>query len=122
MRERKTQFFDQWDRDLATIHNENIRARSVQRKTEVMARFNKVEASYGQVQTAFGPFMSDLRDIRTALTTDLTPAGVAAIQEPAKKANQDAQPVRQALTQLAAEFRELGVKLSASTSQPTTTK
>jgi hypothetical protein len=118
MREKRTEFFDQWDRDVATIQNENIRARSVQRKSDVMAHFNKVEASYVQVQTAFGPFMSDIRDIRAALTSDLTTAGIATIQEPARKAKRDAEPARKALTQLATEFRELGVKLSASAPQP----
>ena len=118
MREKRTEFFDQWDRDVATIQNESIRARSVQRKAEVMAHFNKVEASYIQAQTAFGPFMSDVRDIRTALASDLTTAGIKTIQEPSKKANQDAEPVRKALAQLANEFRELGVKLSATAPQP----
>jgi hypothetical protein len=111
-------YFQNWDEDLAKINNEDIRARSTERKNEVSARFERVGASYQKVTAHFAPFMSDLRDIRTALGTDLTAGGLASIKEILDKAKKDAVPLRESLAELSREFRELGVSLAVSTPQP----
>ena len=118
MQQERAAYFQQWDKDLAKIENENIRNRSAERKNAVAARFETVRARYAQVQTAFAPFLSDLEDIRTALSADLTASGLAAVKDVVNKANQDAVPLRESFGKLSAEFKELGVSLSATTPQP----
>ena len=113
-----TAYFKQWDKDLAKIQNEDIRNRSSERKSAVSARFERVKANYGQVKTDFAPFMSDLKDIRTALAADLTVGGLGAVKGAASKANQDVLPLRESIGKLSADFKELGVSLSAKTPQP----
>ena len=108
-------YFDQWDKDLAGIRNEDIRTRSEARKTEVTAKFTHMSAQYAETKAAFKPFMSDLRDVQKFLGTDLTTAGLAAIKDPAAKANQDAVPLKESMVKLSGEFAELGVSLSPST-------
>lgn len=115
MQEQGAAYFQQWDTELATIQNENIRTRSLDRKNTVSARFDKVRASYTQARADFAPFLSDLRDIRTALTADLTSGGLASVKGASDKAGRNVYPLRASLTGLASDFKTLGVSLSAST-------
>lgn len=108
-------YFRNWDVELAKIQNEDIRERSSDRKAAVAARFDKVRVSYVQTKAAFIPFMSDLKDIRTALATDLTAGGIAAIKSTANKADRNVTPLRESLTDLEADFKALGIALSSST-------
>jgi hypothetical protein len=62
---------------------------------------------------AFVPFMSRLTDVRTALTTDLTSGGLNSIRSAADQARSDAAPLREALRQLSADFKYLGLSLSS---------
>lgn len=115
MQSQGSAYFQQWDEELAKIQSEDIRSRSAERKSTVAAHFDRVRISYGQAKTAFEPLLSDLKDIRTALATDLTTEGLASVKSVVNKANQDAPPVRESLGKLAADFKELGVSLSADT-------
>lgn len=112
MNSRGAAYFEQWNQDLATIQNEDIRSRSQARQQEVAARFQQIAASYAEAKTAFQPFMSDLRDLQRFLATDLTPGGIASAKKIAAKVNQDAVPLRASMTKLAGEFREMGVALT----------
>jgi hypothetical protein len=59
--------------------------------------------------------MSDIKDIRTALSTDLTAGGLASVKGLASQANDAAKPLRESLIRLSAEFRKLGVSISTTT-------
>jgi hypothetical protein len=115
MKERGADYFKTWDEELAKIRNEDIHTRSLDRKNAVAARFERVRVSYVQATADFAPLMADLKDIRTALATDLTPGGLASIKGLAAKANLQAPALRMALSQLSADFKELGVALSPAT-------
>ena len=115
MQSRGAAYFQQWDAELAKIHNEDIRTRSQDRRNAVAARFDLVRVNYSQTKTAFAPLMSDLKDIRTALGTDLTTGGLASVRGSVSKANSDTPAVRESLGRLAADFKELGISLSTAT-------
>jgi len=108
-------YFRTWDEELAKIQNEDIRSRSTDRKNAVAARFEKVRISYAQTKADFVPFMSDLKDIRIALATDLTAGGIASIKKIANKADDNAAPLRKSLTTLEDDFKALGISLSSTT-------
>ncbi len=111
-------FFDEWDKKLATIKNEDIKARSTQRKEAVVASLESVKAGFQQARATFQPYMSDLKDIQAALKIDLTKAGLESVKPDIAKANQDAVPLKDAVTKLVAEFKTLGVALSPVTEAP----
>lgn len=106
-------YFSNWDEELAKINNENIRSRSADRKNAAAEQFDQVKAGYLHAKNDFTPFMSDLEDIRTALATDLTADGLNSIRSVVNKANTDAATLRLALNNLSADFKKLGVSLSA---------
>ncbi len=108
-------YFRTWDEELAKINNEDIRSRSTDRKNAVAARFERVRVTYVQTKSAFIPFLSDLKDIRTALATDLTAGGLASVKTVANHAGDNVPPLRESLSNLESEFKSLGVSLSANT-------
>ena len=115
MREQGAAYFQKWDAELAKIQNDDIETRSLDRKNAVAARFERVRVSYAQTTADFAPFMSDLKDIRTALATDLTAGGLASVRGLASKANDKVLPLRESLIRLSTEFKNLGVSISTAT-------
>ena len=112
MKSQGADYFKTWDKQMATIKNEDIRNRSEARKGEVASKFGRISQSYDETRTAFAPFMSDLRDVQKFLSTDLTAGGLSAIKGVAAKANADAVPLKSALGKLSDEFKGLGLSMS----------
>lgn len=106
-----TNYLATWATNLTTIKNEDIRKQSAERREAVMKQFENVKASYADASKAFSPLLSDLRDIRTALSTDLTAAGVDAIRKSMTGVNKHAEDVRKSLGALSTQFREFGKSL-----------
>jgi len=115
MREQGADYCQKWDVELAKIQNDDIQTQSSDRKNAVSARFEKVRVSYAQTTANFAPFMSDLKDIRTALATDLTAGGIASVKSLASKADEKVPQLRESLIRLSAEFKSLGVSISPAT-------
>lgn len=121
MRAKGNDYFKAWDEQTAKIQNEDIKNRSAARKEEMTKKFTDIKMSYTQASEQFKPFMQDLKDIQTALATDLTPGGVTAIKGAADKANKDAVPLKDSINKLAAQFKEVGAAMQSATPPPATT-
>lgn len=115
MGEKSKEFFAAWDAELALINNEDIKARSQARKTEVTTQLDNIKRSYTEAEVAFRPLMSELQDIKKYLSVDLTPAGIAAIQPTVAKAKMNAAGLTGKISQLAADFKALGLAMSSVT-------
>ena len=118
MRGKGDEYFKAWDEQAAQIKNEDIKNRSAQRKAEMQKRFTDIKMSYTEASELFKPFLSDLKDIQTALATDLTTGGVSAIKGAADKANKDSTPLKVSIDKLVAQFKDLGVALQAAAPPP----
>jgi len=118
MRGKGNAYFKAWDEQTAQIQNEDIKKRSEARKEEMQKRFTDIKTSYTQAAEAFKPFLQDLKDIQTALATDLTPGGVSAIKGAADKANKESGPVKDSINKLVAQFKDLGVAMQAAKPPP----
>lgn len=118
MQKKGAAYFQKWDEELAVIQNEDIRSRSAQRKAEVGQGFQRVQANYQSTATTLTPFISRLTDIRTALGTDLTPAGLDAIRGSVGSVKMEGASVVQSLRSLSADFKSLGVSLAPAVPQP----
>jgi phage host-nuclease inhibitor protein Gam len=111
-------FFAKWDEQLALIQNEDIKARSQSRKTEVAQKLQAIKRSYAEAEMAFKPFLADLKDVQKYLSVDLTVGGVATLKDTAAKATQEAESLKVTLTSVAADFKSLGLAMSAVTPAP----
>jgi chromosome segregation ATPase len=112
------EFFAKWDEELAKIQNEDIKARGQSRKDEVAQKLQAIKRSYAEAELAFQPFLADLKDVQTSLAMDLTTGGVAAMRDTAAKATRDAGPLKNSISQQAADFKALGLAMSAVTPAP----
>jgi predicted nucleic acid-binding Zn-ribbon protein len=118
MRGKGDEYFKAWDAQAAQIKNEDIKNRSAQRKAEMQKKFTDIKMSYTEASELFKPFLSDLKDIQTALATDLTTGGVGAVKGAAEKANKDSVPVKASIDKLVAQFKDLGVAMQAAAPPP----
>jgi hypothetical protein len=112
MKARGDDYFKQWEEDLGKIHNEDIKSSGASRRAERMAQFNQIQASYQQVKASASPFLADLKDIRTALSSDLSPQGISSMKPFADKANMDYQALDRSLGNLSQQFRAFGAQVS----------
>jgi hypothetical protein len=108
-------YFKNWDAQLTKIQNDNLQTRSSNRRNVMSARFDKAKANYGEATAELAPVLSNLRDIRTALATDLTTSGVNSIRSLAAKTNGSLPKLRATFANLSAEFKDLGLALSTAT-------
>jgi hypothetical protein len=106
-------FFEAWDKRTADIKYEVVRDQSVSRKTQVSTEFNTVNERYRENQAVIEPLISYLRDIRTALSTDLTMGGVQSVKTLADNAAQNAHKVQTALARLSDELYDSGARMSS---------
>jgi hypothetical protein len=113
MRSRGQTYFQQWNAELANINNEDIRSQSAQRRQDVESSFARISEHSQSLRDSYRPLMSDLQDIRTALNADLTPGGIASIRPIAERVANEAAAVKNAAGSIEAEFRSLGVQMSA---------
>lgn len=105
-------YFADWDKKIAEINNEDIKARSQARREEVRASLARISTLYQDAKNQFQPFMADLKDIRSALNTDLTQSGIAALDPSIRKAAGEGANVRGTIQNLIKEFDALGVQMS----------
>jgi len=105
--DQKDELFEQWEKSLEEIQNEEFRNLAETRKKEVLAAFKSVQKSLDVVQASFEPLLKNLQDVRTMLTNDLNPTGVKALDTIAKKINEQAAKTRKDLAAVHGEFEKL---------------
>jgi hypothetical protein len=106
-------YFEEWNKQLATMNYEVVRARSQARKDEVTKYFDSVDKRYREAQDAMGPLLSYFYDVRKALDSDLTPSGVEYIKPIIVKARENADKVQLALGRLTTELAASGTRMSS---------
>lgn len=112
MQAKGSAYFAQWEQQVASIQNEDIREQSADRRKTIEASFSKVRKEYEESKESFDPLLNDLRDIRTALRADLTLNGIDSMKSTVKKVDKNANKSKDNLKDLSEQFRELGVNLS----------
>jgi hypothetical protein len=110
-------YFKNWDAELAKIQNDALQTRSLNRRNVMSARFEKAKASYAAATAECSPLMSNLKDVRTALATDLTANGLKSAKSLASQASKGLPKLRATYASLSAEFKDLGTALSAGTAE-----
>lgn len=97
MSARGKDYFDEWKQQGSTYTNPQIRALSEQRMANLNTVFRRISDSSIGVKGAFSAYMSDIDEIQTFLSTDLTEKGVASITPVAQKALRDGANLKSAI-------------------------
>jgi hypothetical protein len=115
MRKKGDDYFAAWNKQLGTISYEAVRKDSAARRLEAQDRFNAASRRFQESQSAVGPLISYLQDIRTALSTDLTVAGARSVASSVTKADESSTKIQGALAQISSELSNTGRQMSSIT-------
>ena len=106
-------YFKDWQDTINGIADESLRKKAEKRMHAVKASYEKVEVSLVQTGDKFRPFLSDLTDIKKALSTDVTAGGVKSIKSNARSANWNLQYVDKAAKAALKEMDKMQKALSS---------
>jgi hypothetical protein len=104
--------FENWDKELAAMQNDAIRANGQARKLAVLSQLDGVRNECSKVLTEFAPLQSDLQDAHRFLNSDLTAGGLTAMKDATARINQLATPMHESVGKLVTDMRALGVAMS----------
>ncbi len=118
MRERGKAYFDQWEAQLASVKSEEIRNLAQQRKATLQETFGKIKDTAQDTKDAFPLFLSDLKDLRTALSEDLTPQGIDAAKDIFLKTKNSGAELQKSLDKLIVEMNSVVAAITAAKPPP----
>jgi hypothetical protein len=113
MRERGQAYFQQWETQLASVKNEEIRTLAQERRAKLQETFDTIKNVAQDAKSSFPPFLADLKDLRTALGADLTVEGVDAAKNIFQKTKSAGVEVQKHLDSLAAELNSVVAAITA---------
>lgn len=109
---RATAYLNHWNKQSSLITSENLRSISLEQQNDVSTNLAAVTVDYKAVKHSFMPFMSHLKNIKTFLSTDLTPDGLNAIKGHIARTQAEANPLRNSLQQLQSHLSALANTMS----------
>lgn len=97
MREQGASYFEDWRTSGEEISDPEVRGISDERHAQSRDAFDEATRSSVDVKRALQTYISDLRDIETFLSNDLTPSGVEAITPVIEQAQRDGAALQEAI-------------------------
>src|SRR5262245_40849528 len=110
IREKEAEYFDEWQKQSAEITNPQIKAATQARQAEVKTKLSSLSQTGKADGELYDPFISDMKDIRTYLSNDLTTSGVKRIETTIEKARRDGIALQKAID----EFNRASADVQAS--------
>lgn len=106
-------FTKAWQEKMATISNEQLRARAEERRTAVVSRFAELGKQADAGREEFEPWMKMVTDVRSYLENDLNPAGVASVRDMVRNIDRGASSVNKKISSLVGELEEMSKAIAA---------
>jgi len=94
MKSTGTKYFASWDTSIAQMSDPDLRQASTDRRSKVMKDHDELTVALNDIGRQLQPFMSNLRDVKAFLGTDLSPANIGKASEMIKKSQADAQALK----------------------------
>src|SRR5205823_4474957 len=111
MRKTREAYFAKWDARIAQTDNPTIRAEAESRRAKLRDAQEKIAADSQQVKDAYQPFMSDLRDTRKFLSSDLSKDTVAVLSPQVAKAKADGETVKKRIDAVVADLDAIEARM-----------
>jgi transcriptional regulator with PAS, ATPase and Fis domain len=113
MQAKGAEYFKQWETQIATVQNEKIRDLAQKRKAKLQEAFGNIKKSAQDAKESFPIYLADLKDLRTALSTDLTVQGISSLKGVFKKTKKEGVEVKENLDDLEAELNTVVAAITA---------
>jgi chromosome segregation ATPase len=112
MKEKGQAFFSEWEQQVKTIQNEDIRKEASKRLAKRKKSYDKILSTMQEAKNELVPFMSDLNDIRKLLDSELSANSVASTKSLIRQANWHGEDVRESLTDVEKELDRVAAELA----------
>ena len=112
MRDKGESFFAEWEQHVKTIQNEDIRKEAASRVAKRKKSYNKILSAMQDAKEELVPFMSDLKDIRKLLDSELTTKSVNSTKKLIRQANWHGDDVKDSLTDVEKELDRVSAELA----------
>ena len=112
MKEKGQAFFGDWEQQVKTIQNEDIRNEAEKRLAKRRKSYGKILSAMEDAREQLVPFMSDLNDVRKLLESELTATTVASTKNLIRQANWHGEDVRDSLTDVEKELDRVAAELA----------
>jgi hypothetical protein len=113
MRVRGREYVAEWEKEMDTITNPDLRAGAAERRQLVRENYNQIRDAARAAREAYNPFIRGLRDLRRALSMDITPEGVRAAQPAMDATRADGENLQLRIDELIAEIDRVRGDLSS---------
>jgi benzoyl-CoA reductase/2-hydroxyglutaryl-CoA dehydratase subunit BcrC/BadD/HgdB len=101
------EYFRKWEEELGTLKNESIRKVSMQRRTELNEAYQKIKESMKNAGKEFTPYVNDLRDLKSYFSTDLTAAGIKAMDANMKRTVKEGSGLKETGVRLSKDLQKV---------------
>jgi methyl-accepting chemotaxis protein len=118
MRARAADYFRQWDKQLDSVKSEEIKKLSQERKAKLQETFDEIKDAAEDAKESFPGFLSDLKDLRTALGSDLSSQGIDSAKEIIQKTRNSGAQVQKDLEKLMTEMNSAAEAITAAKAPP----
>ena len=115
MRVRAADYSTQWHSANETISNPELRVAAEERASRVNDKYAAIDAKAQEVREAYEPLITELRDIETFLTHDLTYSGIATAKPVFDSARKRADVLKSKVNELLAQLDQTYTRLSPTT-------
>ena len=105
------------EKKAATIQDESIREDTRERSEDVVKELEGLSADYADMLKEVDGVNVGLKDIRQALSVDMSAAGIDSVRSPAKKVAGKIEDLRETVAKLAAKHRKIAQSLSTPKAQ-----
>jgi translation initiation factor 2 beta subunit (eIF-2beta)/eIF-5 len=112
MRARGADYFKQWEKELATVSNPEIRQLAEERKAKLQGSFGSIKTFMEPARDQFNALQADLKDLQKYLGNDLAIGGIDAAKNLIAKTKTEGQSVVQSLDKVIAELNTVVATLT----------
>jgi hypothetical protein len=111
MKSQSIEYFAEWEKQGSAYSNPRIRELSEERRLKLAETYAKVPAAGAGIEVTYLAYLSDLKEIQTYLSNDLTPQGIETIIPVADKTDRDLQALKESMQPVLAALNEIKTAL-----------
>lgn len=100
-------YFQQWEKDLGSVNDADIRKLAEERKVKLQATFSSIQETMDPAKERFNAWLGNLKDLQNYLSNDLTIGGIDAAKELISKSQSDGRKVQESLDKVIAELNTI---------------
>lgn len=111
MKSHSKEYFAEWEKQGVAYKNPEISALSEERRTKLAEIYARVPAAAAGVKSSYLSYLTNLKEIKSYLSNDLTPKGIETINPVAKKAVEDMGALKESLQPVVTALDEIKAEL-----------